>query len=708
MRAPLLASILTAALMTAQTSAAQSPATTEPADQHQWLEEVTGEKALEWVRARNTKYLPELEATPGFEAWRDKARRILEDPRRIAYPTGAAPTGVTANQVFNFWRDERNVRGLWRVSPRAAYDAGKPEWSTLIDMDALDAAEKGNWQFGGATCLPPAQQRCLVSLSVGGKDAVVVREFDTVAKRFIPEAEGGFTLPEAKQSVAWLDEGRLLVATAAGPVTTSGYARDVRLWQRGTPFSEAKLMLSAEEADMGAWASAYGDGEGRRAVIDQRTSFWTGRVFHLMADWSWVKSPLPDDADFRFIANLGDGPRAYALLRTAFNDIPAGSLVSYAVPNVGTPGAVERVLTPGETQAIADIDATGKAIYIGLLDNVAARLVRLTRETDGGSEGGSVSWAADDVAIPANSALQIVAADSADSLYVNVAAFTEPSRLMLSQNGAAASVMASAPAFFDGAQFSVSQRFATSKDGTRIPYFVVRPKHAKGPLRTLYWSYGGFEIPLTPAYVSPEVQMWLEQGNQYVVANIRGGGEFGPRWHQAALKEARQRSYDDLHAVAEALKSEGLASKIAVHGRSNGGLMASVAYTQRPDLYDGAMVGVPLADMRRYHRLLAGASWMAEYGNPDVPGEWAYIRQYSPYQNIRPGARYPRVFFYTSTKDDRVHPAHARKMAARMEAQGHPIYYYENIDGGHSGVANLKESAYRSALMLAYLNRELN
>jgi prolyl oligopeptidase len=570
-------------------------------------------------------------------------------------------------------------------------------------MDALEAAEKTNRQFAGATCFEPAYRRCLVRLSIGGKDAVQVREFDTAARRFVPASEGGFVLEDAKQAIAWLDENRLLVATAAGPVTTSGYAREVRLWQRGTPFSAAKLLLTAAEADMGAWPSAFGVAEGRRAVIDQRTSFWRGKLKHLMADWSLADSPLPDDADFKFIANVGDGPRGYALLRTDFQGIPKGSLVSYAVPNVGTLGPVEQVFTPGPTQAIEEVDATGRAIYIGLLDDVAAKLIRLSVGPE--SRGGR-SWQQGEVAIPANSALGLVAADDADTIYANLQGFTEPSRLMRSVGGGRAQLVASAPAFFDGSKFEVSQRFAASKDGTKVPYFVVRPKGAKGPLKTLYYAYGGFEVALTPSYASPQTQFWLEAGNQYVLANIRGGGEYGPRWHQSALLERRQNSYDDLHAVAAALKSEGLASKVAVMGGSNGGLMASVAYTQRPDLYDGALVLVPLADMKRYHLLLAGASWMAEYGNPDS-SDWDFIKQYSPYQAIRKDAVYPRVFFLTSTKDDRVHPAHARKMVAQMQANGHPVYYYENIDGGHAGVANLKESAYRAALMLAYLEREL-
>lgn len=690
-------------VIAALVGSAQAPAlaqtTIQPADDpHLWLEDVTGAKQLDWVRARNARYLPELEKVPGFAGWQAKAEAILQDPRRIAMPTGAQPSGVTADRVFNFWRDKDHVRGLWRVSPRTAFDAGKPEWQVLLDLDQLEKAEGRNFQFGGASCFGASYGRCLVRLSVGGKDAVEIREFDTASRRFVAPADGGFASPEAKQSTAWLDADRLLIATAAGPVSKSGYAREVRLWQRGTAFADAKLLLSIGADDMAANPAAFGKGDGRRAVIVQALTFWTARVHHLGVDGRLTVSPLPEDARFEFIADVGDGPRAFALLRSDFNGIPKGSLVSYAVPASGAPGPVELVYTANAAQAIDGADATGGAVYVNLLDDVSAKLVRLTR--DGGK------WASTTVPLPANSALKLVATDAADTLYASIVGFTEPERLVRTTGGAAPVVLASAPAFFDGSKFLVKQEFATSKDGTKVPYFVVRPKDASGPLKTYYWSYGGFEVALVPNYLPPEAQMWVEDGNQFVIGNIRGGGEYGPRWHQAALLEKRQNSYDDLHAIAEDMKVRGLASKIAVHGRSNGGLMASVAYTQRPDLYEATMVGVPLADMQRYHLLLAGASWMAEYGNPDT-ADWEFIRKYSPYQNIRAGVKYPRVFFYTSTKDDRVHPGHARKMAAEMEAQGHPIYYYENIDGGHAGVANLKEAAYRFALMRAYLEKEL-
>lgn len=675
------------------------PAMAEPAapDPYLWLEEVTGARALAWVAAHNQRYLPELEAVPGFAGWQARALDILQDPRRIAYPSGTTPEAVTAALVFNFWRDAQHPRGLWRVAARAGFDAGRQAWQTLLDLDALEARAGANLQFAGADCLAPDFARCMVRLSVGGRDAVQLREFDVARRQFV-DATDAFHAAEAKQATAWLGPDRLLIASARFGATDSGYAREVRLWRRGTPLDAAPVLLRTTADAVAVDPAVFGADADQRALLIEALSFWTARIHHLGADGQLQPSPLPLDADFRFIANVGDGPRGFALLRTDFAGIPAGSLVAYAVAADGTTGPIERLFTPNARQTIESVQATGQALYLGLLDNVAARLERL-RLVDGG-------WQAETVPLPANSSLRLVASDTAATLYANVESFTAPARLIrIGADGAPAEI-ARAPAFFDGSGLEVRQYQARSADGTHIPYFVVRSVGAKGALRTLLWSYGGFEIALTPSYLTPEQQMWVEGGNQYVVANIRGGGEFGPKWHQAAVRAGRQRSYDDLHAVAADLKARGLAAKIAVSGRSNGGLMASVAFVQRPDLYDAALVGVPLADMKRYHRLLAGASWMAEYGNPDT-ADWEFIRRYSPYQNLRPDAHYPRVFFYTSTKDDRVHPGHARKMAARMEEQGHPIYYYENVDGGHAGVADLRQSAYRIALMLAYLNREL-
>jgi prolyl oligopeptidase len=677
---------------------ASGPALAQGADPYQWLEDVEGAKSLDWVKARNAQSLGVLEKMPGFAQYQARALEILNDRRRIAYPN------VDGNRVTNFWQDAGNVRGLWRTTSISDYLTGQPTWQTLIDVDALAKAEGKNWVWKGASCLKPAYTRCMVSLSDGGKDAVIWREFDVTTRSFVA---GGFETPEAKTWLTWAGADSIMITSDFGPgtLTTSGYGRQVRLWQRGQALKDAKLVLEVKPDDVWNQPIASISSKGTYRAVQRGTSFWTGELYHLRADDSLVKSPLPDDAD---VKDIVDG-QVIALMRTAWTTggktYPAGSLVAYSIDQLLTGGTarIEQVYAPPKGVSVDGVMAAKSVIYISVLDNVAGKIKALSRSAAG-------KWSAKDLPVAANSAVQLVSAGENDNLlFANIEGLTRPDSLFAMGDGQAARAVASLPARFDAAKFEVSQRFAKSKDGTRVPYFVVRPKGVKGPLPTLMWAYGGFEIPLTPTYIGPDAQFWIEEGNQYVIANIRGGGEFGPAWHQAGLKANRQRVFDDFHAVGEALIKTGLTGpkQLGIHGRSNGGLLMGVAYTQRPDLYSAVLMGVPLADMQRYHLLLAGASWMAEYGNPDVPAEWDYIRRYSPYQNIRKEARYPKVFFYTSTKDDRVHPAHARKMAARMEEFSHPYFYYENIDGGHAGVANLKESAYRTALFMVYLNREL-
>jgi prolyl oligopeptidase len=676
------------ALAVTQSALAQVPAD----DPYVWLEEVEGTKALDWVKARNKESQDLLEAAPNFRAHEQRAMAILNDTRRIAYPD------IIGESVYNFWQDAQNIRGIWRTASLASYTSGKPVWQTVLDMDALSKAEGKNWVWKGANCLKPDNRRCLVSLSNGGKDAVEVREFDLGTRQFVGD---GFVIPEAKQAVDWWDKDTLIVGTnwGDGALTSSGYARILKLWKRGTPLASAAHI--AETAVSNVWLNplvAHEKSRTDRAIYDGLT-FWTGKLSHVREDGSKVASPLPDDAD---IQGMSDG-RVFALLRTDFDGKPKGALVAYAIDPLLQKGStvIELVYAPGPRASISGVSIAKASLYVSVLDNVTGKLFALRKA--------GAAWAASQIKLPANGVIAVTAtADTSDLAFVRYAGFTTPDTLYAVGQGKPKKV-AALPARFEATKFSVAQKFASSKDGTKVPYFVVRPKGVKGPLPTWMYGYGGFEISVTPNYVSPAVQFWLEGGGQYVVANIRGGGEFGPEWHQSALKANRQRAYDDFHSVAEALvASKATSSKqLAIDGRSNGGLLVGVAYTQRPELYGAVLMGVPLADMKRYHLLLAGASWMGEYGNPDVAEEWGYISKYSPYQNIAKTAAYPKVFFYTSTKDDRVHPAHARKMAARMAEYGHAFYYYENIDGGHAGVANLKENAYRAALMLAYLEREL-
>ncbi len=675
-------------MMVLSTAAAAQPAD----DSHQWLEDVSGAKAIAWVKARNAETLTVLEASTHFASYRDRALAILEDKHRIAYPT------IQANHVTNFWQDEVHVRGIWRQASRQSYLSGAPAWTTVIDLDALGKAEGRNWVWKGADCLAPDYARCLISLSDGGRDSVEVREFDMNSKSFV---KGGFFIPDAKQDISWWDSNTLSVGTnwGEGSLTTSGYPRQLKLWHRGTTLASAVPLAETAASSVSISALVAHDKGRHDHMVYEGLNFFSGKLLHVTPDGRKIPSPLPDDADIKGVS----AGAVLALLRTGFGGYASGSLVSYAIdPLVGTgKTTLELVYAPGDKASITEVQAAKSVIYIATLDTVTGRLKAATH--------GSSGWTVKDISMPANGDVTLVSAsDTDDMLFAHFAGFTTPDTLY-AVGLAAPKVVAALPARFDAGKFEVLQKFAISKDGTSIPYFIIRPKGSTGPLPTWQYGYGGFEVSITPSYVGPAVQFWLEEGNQYVVANIRGGGEFGPAWHQAALKQNRQRAYDDFHAVAEDLISRKLttAKQLGIDGRSNGGLLMGVAYTQRPDLYHAVLMGVPLADMKRYNHLLAGASWMDEYGNPDDPADWAYISKYSPYQNIKKDVTYPKVFFYTSTKDDRVHPGHARKMAARMMEYGKPFFYYENIEGGHAGVANLKENAYRAALMVSYMNREL-
>ena len=683
--------------LTLLASPALAHAADTAADPYLWLEDVEGEKALEWVKARNTPSLAVLEAQPKFAEYRAKAEAILSDKRRIPTPS------IQGESVVNFWQDDTHVRGIWRKASLKSYLSGQPQWQTLIDMDALAKAEDKNWVWKGATCLKPDYVRCLVALSNGGKDAVEVREFDTRTGQFV---EGGFRLPEAKVRLDWLDRDTLLVGTDFGPgsLTNSGYPRIVKLWKRGADLASAKTVFEGKAEDVWAAPDISISERGTYPLIVRGTSFYTSEIHHMKADGSLVRSPLPVDADYKLVFN----GKLVALLRTSWTyngaTYPQGSLIAYAIAPLlnGQPVTVEQVFAPKAGQAISEIDGAKDTLYVSILDNVRGRLLAVKPGQNG-------AWTATDLNVGQDVALELVsAASKSDLILFKREGYTTPSELVAAGDGPT-KVAYALPARFDASKFTVEQLFATSKDGTKVPYSIVKPKDAKGPLPVWMFAYGGFEIPLVPSYVAPEYQFWIEEGGAYVVANLRGGGEYGPTWHQAALLENRQRAFDDLFAVSEDLINRGITTpaKFGLYGRSNGGLLTSVALTQRPDLYGAIISGVPLADMKRYHLLLAGASWMAEYGNPDDPKQWEFISRYSPYQKLAAGQNYPQIFYYTSTKDDRVHPGHARKMVAKLEELGSPYFYYENLDGGHAGVANLKENAYRVALMLAYLNSQL-
>jgi prolyl oligopeptidase len=688
-------------LAAAALGATATAAFAQAADPYLWLEEIEGTKPLAQVKQWNAATEAALTKLPGFEVRRQRAAALLNDPNQIAMPNE-----VMGDLVANHWVDASHKRGLWRVSPLAAYLDGKPQWRTLIDVDALGKAEGKSWVWHGADCLPPAYRRCLVSLSPGGSDADVVREFDLTTGQFVA---GGFEVPEGKNNVAWVDQDTLLVARVEGEgtATRSGYPRIVKEWKRGTPWSTASVVAEGTQADIGISPFAVMDGDTRRVAISRNVGFYESRVSMRAPDGRWIELPVPQTASVDAVVS----GQAIVTLVEPLGALKPGSVVAYDIAAMlaGQKPQPVLVMAPSKTQAIEEVSATDNILWIKALDDVSGKLFQYARQANGG-------WAGRDMNLPGKSTVHIVGtADKQDLAFITLEGMLQPTTLMAVGGGAPRSIQA-LPAQFDASQFTVDQRFATSKDGTRVPYFLVRKKGATAPTGALIHAYGGFRNAQTPTYLTgqpyrsgPLGLFWAEDGGAFVLANIRGGGEYGPEWWRSALREKRQNSFDDLEAVARDLIKTGVARKdgIAISGRSNGGVLTGAAITQHPDLYRAAIIGSPLFDMQRYSKLLAGASWIDEYGDPDKPADWAFMRKYSPYQNVRQGVRYPATFFYLSTKDDRVHPGHARKASAKLQDYGNTVYYHEYLEGGHSVGADREEDAVRAALLWAFLTKEV-
>lgn len=691
--------LATIAILGSATSAAPAPKSADPS---LYLEQVDGARALTTVKAWNAATLAKLEKQPGFADYRAKALALLSTNQKIA-----EPDTILGDKVLNYWQDEQHPRGIWRVSSLAAFAAGKPQWRTLLDIDAMSKAEGKQWAFKGATCLSPAYVDCMVSLSNGGGDAVEVREFDLDKAAFIP---GGFKLPNAKTDVSWASPDALFVGTNFGPgtLTDSGYARIVKLWKRGTPLSAATIQSQGIKKDVAVRARTLVDGSRTWPIVSREVDFYHRKVSHIAPGGRLVPSPLPDDAD---ILDALDG-RVIASLKTLWKGHPAGSIVAYSVPDLlaGRAPAIESIFIPNEHQAVEEVSASHGALWVKYLEDVSGRLMAMQRAPDG-------TWAGKLIQLPDKSTVHLNAtASTSDLAFATVEGMLTPPTLLRVDPVAPPAAVQALPAQFDASNMAVEQHFAPSPDGTKVPYFLVHRKDLSGAVPVLMHAYGGFELAQTPSYLThepyrsgPLALFWVQEGNAYVLANIRGGGEYGPAWHKSVLRENRQKAYDDLYAIGQDLIARGITQKgrIAVSGRSNGGLMASVAITQRSDLFGAAIIGSPLVDMKRYSHMLAGASWMSEYGNPDVPADWAFIRKYSPYQNLKRGVKYPLPFIYTSTRDDRVHPGHARKLAARLQDYGDPFFYAEAIEGGHAAGVVPEEDAQRVALEAVYLNLEL-
>ncbi|MFT3996525.1 MAG: prolyl oligopeptidase family serine peptidase [Asticcacaulis sp.] len=700
----------TQAQMTNLTTAAKdiptNPSKLSPAaaDPRQYLEEVEGEKALSWVKAQNERSLKKLMADPRFAQNEADMLKIVEATDRIPSPGFA-----TGGFIDNFWQDKEHVRGIWRRTDKASYLAGAPKWETLLDFDALAKAEGKNWVYKGANCLPPQNTRCLINLSNGGKDAVTVREYDLKTRTFI---DGGFDLPEGKQIVTWKDADTLYVSRewTPGEVTPSGYAFVTKVLKRGQPLSEAVEIFRGDKTDMMAYRTVLRDIDGKDVIdfAERRPTFFEVDTIWF-AEGGEVKLPLPLTSEMNAYFK---GQAVYSLktdwVSAKGTKYPSGAVIAFDLKAaLKDPKNLEPVVifAPDAHQSVQGIGGTKNHLLLSILSNVTGQVQVVS------FNGGK--WSLKPLPLPENSTLSLGSADDeSDELFAWSTGYLQPSTLYTADaaKGTVSKLKAS-PERFNAEGLKVEQHWATSKDGTKVPYFVVMKKDTKldGNTPTLLYAYGGFEISLTPSYSGGIGKLWLEKGGAYVLANIRGGGEFGPKWHEAGLKTKRQVIYDDFQAVAEDLIKSKITSprRLGIMGGSNGGLLMGVQLTQRPDLWNAVVVQVPLLDMLRYHTLLAGASWQGEYGRPDVAEEAAFLRTISPYHNLKAGVKYPEPFFVTSTKDDRVHPGHARKMAALMEDMGLPFYYYENTDGGHSAAANLKETAKRSALEYTYLAEKL-
>ncbi|HUJ01979.1 MAG TPA: prolyl oligopeptidase family serine peptidase [Usitatibacter sp.] len=697
---------IAAAAMTA-TLAQAGPAPAAPDDPYLWLEDVEGARALAWVEEQDAESRKELESRPEYRAIHDRFLEIYNSRRRIPY------VEKRGKWLYNFWQDEQAPRGLWRRTTLEEYRKPSPRWEVLVDLDKLSADENVKWVWKGVTCLRPAHRHCLVELSRGGADAIEVREYDTVEKRWV---KGGFFSPESKQDVAWRDANTIYISRDYGPgtMTRSGYPRIVKEWKRGTPLASAKTVFEGEESDVGVNAWVVREPGRTYEGLRRSITFFEGEDY-LREGAHWIRLETPRDST----VSVAMG-RLFVRLRSdwkpAEREFRAGSLLAIDLDRFLS-GArdFQAIFEPSERVSLQDYSATRHEVLLDLLDNVNGRVVELTPPAtpSAGKARGEGEWTRREIPVPASSSIGVAPfdRDTSDDFWLTVTGFLEPTTLYLDHAKGGREELKALPAFFDAKGLTVRQYEATSKDGTKIPYFAVMRDGAKldGSTPTVLYGYGGFEISMTPSYSGTLGAGWLEHGGAWLLANIRGGGEFGPAWHAAAQREHHQRSFDDFIAVAEDAIRRGITSPahLGIMGGSNGGLLVAATFIERPELFKAVVCQVPLLDMKRYSHLLAGDSWVAEYGDPDIPADWAYISKYSPYQNVKKDVRYPRVFFYTTTRDDRVHPGHARKMVAKMEEQGHDVLYFENTEGGHGAGSTPSQQAYMWALTYTFLLNEL-
>jgi prolyl oligopeptidase len=669
----------------------------EKADPFLGLEDVDSSRSMEWVKAQDSATVSALEKYPEFQNIYEKNLQIYDSKERIAYPD------IVGKYIYNFWKDSVNERGIWRRTSFDDYLNPTPKWETVLDIDSLSKADNVQWVYKGANYLYPEYNLCILNLSRGGADATVLKEFDLRTKKFVVD---GFQLPEAKQGVSWIDQNTLFVGSdfGEGSMTNSGYARIAKIWKRGTLISEAKTIFEGETTDVRVFAYTINTPEKNYEIIQRGITFFTKDYYTIVND-KLIKLDLPSDIGFNGIFKN----QMLLKLKSDWNVggklYTQGSLISIDYDKfINGDRDFLLIEKPGEREAIGPVRNTKDYLLVDKLNNVKGELYKYKLENN--------KWMAQKINTPDYGTIDVVSTeDFSDKFFFSFTNFLTPTSLYLYKEDGNIADVKSLPGFFDASKFEVKQYEAVSKDGTKIPYFIIQNKNIKhdGSNPTLQYGYGGFAIPMKPYYSATVGTAWLSRGGVFVMTNIRGGGEFGPKWHLSAIKEKRHKAYEDMIAISEDLIKRKVTSPkhLGVMGGSNGGLLVGVMLTKRPDLYNAVVCRSPLLDMKRYNKLLAGASWMGEYGDPDNPKDWEYIKKYSPYQNLSKDKNYPRVLFTTSTRDDRVHPGHARKMAAMMESLGKPVYFYEYTEGGHSAGVTNKEVAFENALTYSYLWMQL-
>jgi prolyl oligopeptidase len=678
--------------------------TTEKPDNYQWLEDVSGDKAMAWVKDENARSAKVLQNDPRYAELSAAALKVLESPTRLPTPD------IHVDAVYNTWQDAQHVRGILRKTSLASYLSAQPDWQTVIDYDALAAKDNQKWVAKGINCLYPGDSLCLVVLSAGGEDADTEREFDLKTGKFV---EGGFVLPTSKQGAAWIDKDTLLVSRDWGPgtMTQSGYPFVVKMWKRGQPLDQAKEIYRGTPSDVTAGAFTIFDGQGHSAIMINRALNFFENETYLYTPEGPKKISLPKKSslsgmlDNQLIFTTDEDWKPEGSTTT----FPQGSVFSLDLAAVAKDPVHLKptaIFTPTTQEFAQSTSVTRNHVLLTTLDHVQGRAYIYSR-------GAKDTWTRKKLDIPENLSVDIVTTDpSTDQFFLQTAGFITPTALLLGD--AAASTLKTAktlPAQFDASNLVVEQLQATSKDGTKVPYFVVRRKDIKydGSNPTILNAYGGFQVSMTPTYSGINGKLWLERGGIWVLANIRGGGEFGPAWHEAGLKTHRQVIYDDFAAVGQDLFTRKITSprRLGIVGGSNGGLLMGVEFTQHPDMWNAVVIQVPLLDMIRYEHIAAGASWVGEYGTVTIPEERKFLASISPYNQLNPDTKYPEPLIFTTTKDDRVGPVHARKFAARLEEYHKPFFYDEIIEGGHAAGANLKEQAGTRAEEFTYFTRKL-